>query len=143
MDVYTPEPGVIIFDSQVNPRVLAEFGKEVAVVGCRDFSEADAMRARKAGVQLYPMRVLIEDLLSACDGLMEIALQWRSVQLVIFARVLDPAFVKTEHPSHGGLQTRELLYFIARLKLLRNYSGARGECPEGSRKDELEKALRK
>ena len=143
MDVYTPEPGVILFDSRINLALLSELGKDVAIVGCRHFSEADAARAKTLGVHLYPMRLLIEDLSSACDGLMELALQWRSVQIVIHARVLDPVFVKTEHPSHGGLQTRELFYFIERLKLLRNYQGGRVECPEGDLKVQLEHALYK
>ena len=101
------------------------------------------MLARKSGVHIYPMRLLIEDLSSACDGLMELALQWSSVQIVINARVLDPAFIKTEHSSHGGLQTRELFYFLERLKLLRNYQGGRVECPEGELKEQLERALKK
>lgn len=143
MDVYTPEPGIILFDSQLNPGELAGFGKDVAVVGCRRFSEAHAVAARKSGVHLYPMRLLIEDLSSACDGLMELALQWRSVQIVINARVLDPAFIKAEHPSHGGLQTRELFYFIERLKLLRNYTGGKVECPDVELKAQLERALQK
>jgi len=143
MDILLPMPGMILFDSELNPADLAEFGDHLAVVGCRQFSDADMVRSRNRGAVVYPMRLLIEDLSSACDALMELALTWSKAHVLVRARVLDPAFFKGENQSHGGLQTRELFYFIERLKLLRNFAGGKVECSDPALKEQLEKALRK
>lgn len=105
--------GVVIFDADSG--LLSEF-KDLPVifVGVRS----------SFGSNSYPMRALTEDLTSSCDGLMERALNWRSMRLVISARVLDPVFAKTKDARFGGLSTRELCYFLERLKLMRNFAGA-------------------
>lgn len=134
---------MIVFDSVLNPSDLAEFGDHFAVVGCRQFSGEDMVRARNRGVAVYPMRLLVEDLCSACDALMELALLWSKAHVLVRGRVLDPAFAKAENQSHGGLQTRELFYFIERIKLLRNYAGGKVECEDSALQEQLERALGK
>lgn len=143
MDILLPAPGIIVFDSELDPDDLPEFGDHTAVVGCRQFSEAALVRARNRGMSVYPMRLLVEDLCSACDVLMELALTWSKAHVLIRGRVLDPAFARSESLSHGGLQTRELFYFIERVKLLRNYAGGKVECEDGVLREQLERALRK
>ncbi|MBS3148053.1 hypothetical protein J4219_04165 [Candidatus Woesearchaeota archaeon] len=116
--------GVVIFDSDA--RYSSEFkDKSVLLVGVRKFGQ---------GSNSYPMRAITEDLISCCDGLMERALSWGSMSVVVSARVLDPVFAKTKDSHFGGLSTRELCYFLERLRMMRNFDGAQlrdfDEAPE-------------
>jgi agmatinase len=52
---------------------------------------------------------------------MSVARQWPKAYLSIDIDVLDPAFAPgTGYAEPGGLTTREMVYMLQRLKLLRN-----------------------
>ena len=103
----------IVFDAIVSDDVMSSGC--VAVVGVRGAVQLPCL-------SVYPVRAIMEDIAGTCDGLMELALQSGRFSVVVNSRVLDPAFVQG-HNHFGGLSTRELFYFMERLKLLRNWSG--------------------
>jgi len=137
------DAGVIVFDAHAcslfaaeNDKVTHDFfmknllniipGNRVILVGHREFTYAgEAEFLKKNGVRIYSMQSLTMDSVeSVCDGLMEIAKDWPLCYVSVCLDVLDPVFAKVEHPSPGGLSVRELLYFVQRLRMLRNFTAA-------------------
>ncbi len=60
-----------------------------------------------------------------CDSLMETARAWPSLYVSVDIDVVDPAHAPAvAYPEPGGLSSRELLYFIQRLTLLKNFKAA-------------------
>ncbi|RJP56759.1 MAG: hypothetical protein C4541_11555 [Candidatus Auribacter fodinae] len=131
--------GLVLFDAVFDADDVQKRGCPVALVGCQDVSGGVLARARAVGVQVYPVRVLIEDLPSACDGLMELARSWDSFQVELRERVLDRAFCA--RGSFGGLATREVLYVIERLRILQNYAGGCVAGEDASLRLAFERAL--
>ena len=67
------------------------------------------------------MKNLFLNIDNACDSVMEICRQFNELYLSIDIDVLDPSFAPgTGYLEPGGLSTRELIYFIQRIKLLKN-----------------------
>jgi agmatinase len=65
--------------------------------------------------------ISFEGLHEVADSVMSVARQWSKVYISINIDVLDPAFAPVVNTSEpGGMSTRDLLYFIQRLKMLRN-----------------------
>ena len=61
----------------------------------------------------------IEDV---CDTIMENVRNCDGLYISIDIDVIDPAFAPgTGYPEPGGLSSQEILYFIRRLKLLKNF----------------------
>ena len=57
----------------------------------------------------------------SCDCVMEICREFSDLYISIDIDVLDPAYAPgTGYPEPGGLSSRELFYFLKRLKLLKN-----------------------
>ncbi len=81
--------------------------------------EADYVRTQK--VNHFSMKKLFElGIDEATDTLMESARNYGALYISIGISCLDPAFVNSEKKEPGGLTTRELLYMLQRLKLLKN-----------------------
>ena len=133
------EPGFIVFDAHPDLennfeppthedwlRVLIEKGlvkkENVILVGTRHMhhNETDFIKTNK--LKLFTMKeVSMEGLSEVCDSIMSVARQFGALYLSIDIDVLDPAFAPgTGHTEPGGLTTRELLYFVHRLKNLKN-----------------------
>lgn len=74
------------------------------------------------GVKHFPLSLIeSEGVVSFCDVLMESCQVFTNVDVLVDLSVLDRAFF--EQGMTGGLSSRELLYIVARLKLMRNFSG--------------------
>lgn len=74
------------------------------------------------GAKHFPLHLIDADgIAQFCDILMEFCQQFSSVDVVVSLTVLDKAF--HADGMNGGLSTRELLYLLNRLKLMRNFSG--------------------
>jgi len=107
-------------------RTLIEDGivpaDKVIVVGVRNADIEEMNFARQNDVKLYPMKIIaLEGKESVCDGIMEVAKDWPALYLSIDIDVLDPAFAPgTGYAEPAGLTSRELLYFIQRILLLKN-----------------------
>ena len=133
------EPGIIIFDAHPDLennfeppthedylRVLIEKGivkkENVILVGVRNMhtNESEFIKANK--IKTFTMKeISFEGTREICDSIMSVARQFTALYLSIDIDVLDPAFAPgTGHAEPGGLTTRELLYFIQRLKNIKN-----------------------
>jgi len=81
--------------------------------------EIDYIRAQM--VNHFSMKKLFElGIDEATDTLMETARNFGALYISIDISCLDPAFVKSEKKEPGGLSSRELIYMLQRLKLLKN-----------------------
>jgi arginase family enzyme len=130
--------GVIVFDAHVGALPLPvshdSFLKNltgiipperIILVGLRDLTLEEFVFLKQHKIRYFSMQSMtFESMTASCDGIMEIAKEWPSTYVSISLDVLDPAFAKVDKPSAGGLSTRELLYFIQRLRMLRNFLAA-------------------
>ena len=99
--------------------------ERIILVGIRDLTLEEFYFIKQHSIRYFSMQSMTMESMSAvCDGMMEIASQWPSSYVSISLDVLDPVFAGVENPSFGGLSTRELLYFIQRLRMLRNFLAA-------------------
>lgn len=94
--------------------------ENVILVGVRNIDRIELEWLRKNNIRFFTMKQL-EDAEDVCDGIMQTLRQFDAVYLSVDIDVLDPAFAPgTGCPEPGGLSTRELLYFLRRLKRLKN-----------------------
>ncbi len=129
-------PGIIIFDAhpdlEVNVgsvshedylRKLIEeklLKKEnVILVGIRNVSENE--KKFMNGMKTYFMENIFLNEEDVCDVVMEIAREFDGLYLSIDIDVLDPAFAPgTGYLEVGGMNLNQLLYFLKRIKNLKN-----------------------
>jgi hypothetical protein len=75
------------------------------------------------GAKHFPLSLIeSEGIVHFCDSVMEWCQQFSSVEIIVSLSVLDKAF--NYDGMDGGLSTRELLYLLGRLKMMRNYHSA-------------------
>jgi len=134
-------PGLVVFDAHpdfMQPfnthedylRCLIEEGflkpENVVLIGVRNADLEEWRFIKERRITVHSMKDLeMEGLEDCCDAVMENARAWSHFYLSIDIDVLDPAFAPgTGYAEPGGLTTRQLLYFIHRLKLLKNLSMA-------------------
>ncbi len=113
----------------LDPRRLTAFG-------VRDLlpQEWALLERHRAGA--FPMRrIVAEGLAEMTDAAMERARAQPRCHLLVSLDVLDPAFAPgLASPSPGGLSTRELLYAVQRLRLVKEISSC--ELVVDAREDE-------
>lgn len=130
-------PGLLMFDAHpdcVNDfkppshedfvRVLIEEGfvkkENVILVGLRNWSKLEKEFLDYNKIKCYYMDK-IDNIELFCDGIMELCRIFDGVYLSIDIDVLDPAYASgTGYIEPGGLSSRELFYFLDRLKKLNN-----------------------
>ena len=132
-------PGIVVFDAhpdcenRFSPpthedylRMLIEDGlvkpENVALVGVRSWHKNEKDFIDKHKLKVFSMKELFssgcEDV---CDAVMAVARAFGALYVSVDIDVLDPAFAPgVAYPEPGGLMTRQLIYFIQRLKLLKN-----------------------
>ncbi|MFH1637008.1 MAG: arginase family protein [Candidatus Woesearchaeota archaeon] len=143
-------PGLVVFDA--HPDCYSEFNfpthgdwlkalieegivkaENVLVVGLRasTFDENAYYASKK--IKTFPMKKLFNNIEVGCDSLMEMARFFDGLYVSIDIDVVDPAFAPgTGYVEPAGMSSRELLYFIQRLKLLKNLKAVdiMEVCPE-------------
>lgn len=95
--------------------------ENIILVGIRnlDVKEIEIMKDYK--IKYFSARQLFNNLQDSCDSIMELARKFSELYVSIDIDVLDPAFAPgTGYLEPGGLSTREFLYLIQRIKLLKN-----------------------
>ena len=134
-----PRSGLIVFDTHPDTyggedyphehgrylRRLIDEGivdpTQVILIGIRNADPEEIAYLRERKVTFFTMKQLFLNIENACDAVMEKARGWESLYISVDIDVLDPAFAPgTGCIEPGGMSTRELLYFIQRLKLLKN-----------------------
>jgi formiminoglutamase len=132
-------PGLIVFDAHLDCentfsppthedylRVLIEEDivkkENVIVIGVRNMHSNESEFAKKSKLKIFSMRELSNDgKAEVSDAFMSVAKTFDGLYVSVDIDVLDPAFAPgTGYAEPGGMTTRELLYFIQRLKNLKN-----------------------
>ena len=123
-----PNAGLLRFDSNFsllqlvrNPITPAIKPNQIIFAATRAWNREEADYIRTQKVNHFSMKKLFElGIDEATDTLMETARNFGALYLSIDISCLDPAFADSEKKEPGGLTTRELLYMLQRLKLLKN-----------------------
>lgn len=110
------QTGVILFDASGELlRLLGHFN--IILVGGHQMSGQEREFIKARNIQVFPTSsILQEGIANICDAVMEAANRWPQLHVCVTLPVLDQ--------QTGGLTTRELLYFLQRLRVLKNYSTA-------------------
>lgn len=98
--------------------------ENVMVIGVRnaDPKELDYFKIKKIA---HIMMHNIQNIETTCDSIMEFANKFQSFYLSIDIDVIDPAFAPgTGYLEPCGFTSREMLYFVKRLKLLKGLKSA-------------------
>lgn len=108
--------GAVVFDA--TGESLEKIRPPAVLVGGHYLSGKAREQLAAKNVQLFSLQsVMLEGFANVCDAVMESAREWPEVRVVISLSVIDAS----EFP--GGLSVRELLYFVQRLRKLKNYAG--------------------
>jgi len=135
--------GIVVFDAHpdcMQPfsapthenflRTLIEDGilnpENVLIVGVRNWDKEEYKFLKEKKIKYYSMsEISYEGTRSVCDAVMAAAKDWDGMYLSIDIDAVDAAFVPgTGYPEVGGLTSRELLYFVQRIKNLNNLKAA-------------------
>lgn len=126
------DAGVVILDAHLDllpgdtvKRIVDEKilrPENIILVGARSIQAAELDEMRKNRIKSYPMREISEEgVREVSDSVMSVAKNFGALYLSIDMDVVDPAFAPGVDDSEpAGLSSRELVYFIHRMKLLRN-----------------------
>ncbi len=95
----------------------------VIIVGSRATEKDELDFLKKRGIKNFPMKeIAAEGMQSVCDAVMAAAKEFGALYISVDIDAVDPAFAPgTGYIEPGGLSSRELLYFLQRLKLLKNF----------------------
>jgi len=138
-----PGAGLIVFDSHADLmptlpspvhedwlRSLIEKGiidaDKVRLVGLQNIDEEERKFADAHKIKTISAKQIFADgIQDVCDMLMEDARSWSSFYVSVDIDVVDPAHAPAvAYPEPGGLSSRELIYFLQRLALLKNFKAA-------------------
>jgi len=105
----------LVDDNIIDPR-------KVIVIGIRNPDPEEINYMKKKKITFYTMKQIFEnDVKEVCDMVMEKAREFSNLYISLDIDVLDPAFAPgTGCIEPGGMSSRELIYFIQRLRLLKN-----------------------
>ncbi len=138
-EVYPENPGIIIFDAHpdcendfmppsqedllcamVNQNLIKK--ENIILIGTRNWDKNEIEFIQKNKIKYFPMKEIIaEGVHEISESLMSVAKNFSDLYVSIDVDVLDPAFAPgTGYIEPGGLTTRELLFFLHRLKKLHN-----------------------
>jgi agmatinase len=135
------DPLLIIFDAHadslisskepgnkdwVSKLVFDGFNPEkIILIALRRISIKEIEFLKTNKIKTLTMDILQEDLEGVCDSIMENARESSGFYLSIDIDSLDPAFAPgTSELEPGGLSTRDLIYILKRLMLLKNFKAA-------------------
>ena len=98
---------------------------KIVIAAARNIHPEEREFLDRNKIQVYGMKEILENRQEICDIIMERARQAEGFYISIDIDCLDPAFAPgTGYLEPGGLTSRELLYFLQRLMLLKNFKGA-------------------
>jgi len=138
-ECYPENPGIIIFDAHpdakndfmpegqedllcalVNQKIIKK--ENIILVGTRNWDKKEIEFIQQNKIKCYPMKeIILEGIHETSESIMSVAKNFKVLYLSIDIDVLDPAFAPgTGYLEPGGLSTRELLFFIHRIKRMYN-----------------------
>jgi agmatinase len=106
---------VLIEDKHLNP-------KNVVIVGVRNIHQNELEFAKKNKIRVFDMKKISQNgVHEISETIMQTCRKFDALYVSVDIDVLDPAFAPgTGYNEPGGLTTRELIYFIQRIKNLKN-----------------------
>lgn len=132
-------PGVVIFDAHPDaendfmpptqedllPAIVGENlikTTNIILAGTRNWHGNELEFLKKHKIRYFSMNEIVnEGMHESCEALMSIAKNFDALYVSIDIDAVDPAFAPgTGYIEPGGLTSRELLYFLQRLKFLKN-----------------------
>ncbi len=130
-------PGVVIFDAHPDAedendlvQFLASSGlvqpKNILLVGTRSWTKQDLNFLQERRIKRYSMKeITMEGISEVCDVVMSVAKDFGALYISIDLDCADPSCAPAvDAPAAGGFSARELVYFIQRLRLLKNFKAA-------------------
>lgn len=97
---------------------------KVIIIGIRNWDGQEKEFLELNKIKYFNMKQLSNNK-RVCDTVMELIRKWPSFYLSIDIDVVDPAFAPgTGYPEPGGLSSRELINFLQRIKILKNFGMA-------------------
>ena len=134
-----PEAGILIFDAHLDCvnnfsppthedylRTLIEEKyiktENVVLIGIRNIDPVELEFSKKNKLKIFSMDEISKDGINdVMDSVMSVVRKFKKLYVSVDIDVLDPAFAPgTGYCEPGGLSTRELIYCIQKLKLLKN-----------------------
>jgi len=104
-------------------RALIQSGfpvENIFLIGVRNSDPLETVFLKKQGIKVMNMNQVLENLEDSCDTIMEFSKD-KELYISIDIDVIDPAFAPgTRYKEPGGLTTRQFLYLIQRLNLVKN-----------------------
>jgi len=106
-------------------RVLIEEGilkkENLILAGIRNMDKKEQQYITEKRIKCYTMKELRGNIEETCDTIMEIARLFDALYISIDIDVVDPSQAPgTGYIEPAGMQSRDLIYFIQRLKMLKN-----------------------
>ncbi len=134
-------PGLIVFDAHADCmkpmkeptheewiRALVEQGfdvKNIILIALRNLDPEELKFLKEKGINCFFMKELFSDFKETCDLIMESARKFSSLYLSIDIDAIDPAFAPgTSYTEPAGLTSREFVYLLQHLTLLKNLKAA-------------------
>jgi len=122
--------GLVLFDAHPHTadfvKELIEEGKlkkeNLLIIGLRSWNKDEYSYLKQNNMKLYSMsEICNEGVHEICDSIMSVARNFDGLYISIDLDVVDAAFAPaTRFNEPGGLSSREIIYFLQRLKLLKN-----------------------
>lgn len=113
--------GLIVISSKIDRKILNR--KDAVVFGLSEYSRNDLRQLETNRIRTFTMKQMTElGIEEAADLVMESAMQFTRLCLSINLDCLDKAFYS--EGAVGGMTTRELIYVVQRIKLMKNLKTA-------------------
>ena len=95
--------------------------ENIIIIGLRASALPELNYLKINKIKYIPMKNIFNNVEYTCDIIMEFARKFDKCYLSLDIDVVDPAFAPgTNYLEPGGLTSRELIYFIQRLTMLKN-----------------------
>lgn len=96
---------------------------KVIIIGIRNWHDYEKEYLIENKIRFFNMKQIFDIGVShVCDTVMETAMKWPALYLSIDIDAVDPAFAPaTGYIEPGGLSSRQMIYFLQRLKKLKNF----------------------
>lgn len=107
---------VLIYEGYLDPN-------KVILIGVRTLDKEEIEFLKQKKIKQFTMKQIMEfGAKWVCDTVIDIALDWPGFYLSIDIDAVDPVFAPgTGYIEPGGLSSRELIYFVQRLRKMKNY----------------------
>lgn len=100
-------------------------GANIVLISARNLNGEEISFLKENNVKIVSMKTIQDDLEGVCDAVMERARNSEAVYITLDIDAVDPAFAPgTGVLEPGGLTSREIIYFLQRLALLKNFKSA-------------------